>query len=355
MSLLLQDDILPKLMTSTGSQEDLFKKEIAKYDQICEEIAQNIEAQEQILLQLQSKNDDFAAMFNLEDFKVILDVHVNILSGILTMYRYGSLLFLKILLPVAREKSYKQIAAAVAKYREIKESIIEGLKFYVTLQDALTNVKQQCSDFIMTRSIQCRELIEDVQRQIAGLNFATDGKTGYNYPSGYLQPFPSTGQPDHQRTTQQPEPQSTPPPSHPQPSYHHVPAEQPGPVYLQPYPSTGQPDHQRTTQQPEPQSTPPPSRPQPPYHHLPAEQPRPRYAHPYPAYAAPQQTPYYAPVGQYQHPQQPPNHEYWQPAYPGWHGAYYNAYQQQTGPYPAPSYTVPAPYPPPQQGSYHRR
>lgn len=53
MSLLLQDDILPKLMASTGSQEDLFKKEIAKYDQICEEIAQNIEAQEQVLLQLQ--------------------------------------------------------------------------------------------------------------------------------------------------------------------------------------------------------------------------------------------------------------------------------------------------------------
>ncbi|RWV82590.1 hypothetical protein GW17_00055898, partial [Ensete ventricosum] len=47
------DDILPKLMASTGSQEDLFKKEIAKYDQICEEIAQNIEAQEQVLLQLQ--------------------------------------------------------------------------------------------------------------------------------------------------------------------------------------------------------------------------------------------------------------------------------------------------------------
>lgn len=53
MSLMLQDDILPKLMASTGSQEDLFKKEIAKYDQICEEIAQNIEAQEQVLLQLQ--------------------------------------------------------------------------------------------------------------------------------------------------------------------------------------------------------------------------------------------------------------------------------------------------------------
>lgn len=40
-------------MTSTGSYEDLFRKEIAKYDQICEDIGQNIEAQEQVLLQIQ--------------------------------------------------------------------------------------------------------------------------------------------------------------------------------------------------------------------------------------------------------------------------------------------------------------
>lgn len=40
-------------MTITGSYEDLFRKEISKYDHICEEIAQNIEAQEQLLFQIQ--------------------------------------------------------------------------------------------------------------------------------------------------------------------------------------------------------------------------------------------------------------------------------------------------------------
>lgn len=48
-----QDDILPKLMSVSGSYEDLFKKEIAKYDRICEEIDKNVEAQEQLLLQIQ--------------------------------------------------------------------------------------------------------------------------------------------------------------------------------------------------------------------------------------------------------------------------------------------------------------
>ncbi|KAL4373466.1 hypothetical protein AHAS_Ahas05G0084600 [Arachis hypogaea] len=37
-------DMKRKFMTCTGSHEDLFKKEIEKYDHICEEIAQNIEA-----------------------------------------------------------------------------------------------------------------------------------------------------------------------------------------------------------------------------------------------------------------------------------------------------------------------
>ncbi|KAJ0966881.1 hypothetical protein J5N97_023798 [Dioscorea zingiberensis] len=260
-----KDDILPKLMTSTGSNDDLFKKEISKYDRICEEIAQNIEAQEQLLLQIQAQNDDFAAVFNLEDYKV------------------------------SRERCYKQIAAAIAKYREIKENINEGLKFYVTLQDAITNVKQQCSDFVMTRNIQCREMIEDVQRQMAGLNFAADAKTGYNYPS--------VGQSNPQRNVpRQPDPQSSPHPSHQQPPY--------------PQPS--------------------------------GEQPRPAFSQPYGPYASSQQPPYHAaPAAPYQR----PPHEYGQPAYPGWRGPYYNTPPQQ-GPYPPPPYSLPGQYPP--QGSYYK-
>ncbi|KAI3779037.1 hypothetical protein L2E82_08476 [Cichorium intybus] len=135
-----KDDILPKLMTFTGSSEDLFRKEITKYDNICQEITKNLQAQEQLLLQIQAQNSQFARTFNIEDYKA------------------------------SCEKCYKHIEAAIAKYREIKENINEGLKFYVTLQEAITNIKQQASDFSMTRSIQCREMIEDVQKQMSGLN-----------------------------------------------------------------------------------------------------------------------------------------------------------------------------------------
>ncbi|CAN6481778.1 unnamed protein product [Victoria cruziana] len=280
-----KDDILPKLMARAGSYEDLFKKELGKYDSICQEIAQNIEAQEQLLLQIQAQNENFAAVFNLEDYKA------------------------------AREKSYKQIAAAVAKYQEIKENINEGLKFYVTLQDAIKIVKQQCSDYVMTRNIQCQEMVEDVQRQVAGLKF-TDEKTGYAYPSA--------GQPN-QRGAQQLDPQSAPHPSYPQPPYYRS-GDQSTAGYM--------------------------------------SSPAPPQAHPsYPSH----QTPYHMqqPSGPYQQPPQTvqqPNLEYGQPAYSGWRGPpYYNPHSQPaaappatSGVHPPPPYQIP-PYPPQQGGPYYNR
>ncbi|KAK9051042.1 hypothetical protein SSX86_027667 [Deinandra increscens subsp. villosa] len=171
-----KDDILPKLMTSTGSYDDLFRKETAKYKHICEEISQNLQAQEQLLLHIQAQNREFAGTFNIEDYRA------------------------------ACEKCYKQIEAAIAKYRENKGNINEALKFYITLQDAITSVKQQCNDLVMTRSIQCREMIEDVKRQMSGLSFQ-DGKNSNNYN------YPSTGHP--QRTSSQQPPYSIPQPPPP--------------------------------------------------------------------------------------------------------------------------------------------
>ncbi|KAG4208677.1 hypothetical protein ERO13_A03G148400v2 [Gossypium hirsutum] len=271
-----KDDILPKLMTSTGSYEDLFRKEIAKYDHICEEIAQNIEAQEQLLMQIQVQNEEFGAVFNLEDYKA------------------------------SREKCYKQIQAALAKCKEIKENINEGLKFYVTLQDAINNIKQQCSDFVMTRNIQCREMMEDVQRQMAGFNFQDRESTG---------PYPSVGQPRQN-----------------------------------PRSSTQQLTESQSISHPSPQT---------PYYR-PPEQPMQGYGHPPPPYTAPQQpSPYHVPPSTGApypppHAQQhaPVGHEYGQPAYPGWRGPYYNAPAEQSGSHPRPPYTIPNPYHPHQSGYY---
>jgi len=164
----------------------------------------------------------------------------------------------------------------------------------------------------MTRNIQCQEMIEDVQRQMAGLSFQDHKNTGsYSYPA--------VNQP---RQTQR---SSSHPPSDPQNG--------PGP-------------------HPQPQTQ---------YFQPPGQSTMPGYAHPPPPYTTPQQPPPYhmrpAPGAPYppQQVQQPPtNQEYGQPAYPGWRGPYYNAHGQQPGSLARPTYTIPGPYPPPQQGYYEQ-
>lgn len=279
-----KDDILPKLMTSTGSYEDLFRKEISKYDLISEDIGHNIEAQEQLLLQIQAQNDEFAAIFNLEDYKA------------------------------SREKCYKQIQAAIAKFREIKDNINEGLKFYVTLQDAITNVKQQCSDFVMTRNIQCQEMIEDVHKQMAGLSFQ-DSKSSGAYNNNYASVANQGPRPGSQQQTD----------PRPQTPYYRPPEQPQMSGYSQP------PPYNSTQQMPPPYHVPPP-----------------QTGSPYPPPQA--GSPYPPPHAQ----QQPPaSHEYGQPAYPGWRGPYYNT--QQSGSHPRPPYTIPPQYPPHQSGYYKQQ
>ncbi|KAJ7552040.1 hypothetical protein O6H91_06G039700 [Diphasiastrum complanatum] len=63
-----KDNILPKLMTTSGSYEDLFKKELAKYDPVCAEVAHNVEAQERLIQQIKAANDAFATTFNLQEY-----------------------------------------------------------------------------------------------------------------------------------------------------------------------------------------------------------------------------------------------------------------------------------------------
>ncbi|XP_078445696.1 endosomal targeting BRO1-like domain-containing protein [Wolffia australiana] len=237
-----KDDILPKLMSSTGSNEDLFKREIAKYEPICEEIAQNIEAQEQLLFQIQAQNDEFAAVFNLEDYRA------------------------------AREKTYKQLAAAAAKFREIKENINEGLKFYITLQDAIMNVKQQTNDFVMTRGLQCAEMVEAMQKKMSSLSFSEARPSA---SSGYA----ATGAPQGHPYCMPPEPLQAPrpaayappyPPQQPRPGGYAPPPYQavpPGMEYGQPaYPGWAGPYYNAAAAQ---QQAAPPQQPRPPYSYSP--------------------------------------------------------------------------------------
>ncbi|KAL8137965.1 hypothetical protein V2J09_003966 [Rumex salicifolius] len=127
-----KDDILPELMACAGSHMDIVNKVVAKFDKISVEVSEYIEAQEHILEQIQAQSDQLSAILNLEDFKA------------------------------SCEKCNEEIQSALAKYQEIKENINKGLKLYATIQDAINDVKQQCSDFVRSGNIECHEMIDQI-------------------------------------------------------------------------------------------------------------------------------------------------------------------------------------------------
>lgn len=42
----------------------------------------------------------------------------------------------------------------LGKYRELQDNMSEGLRFYMSLQEAISTLRQQCGDYCLTRSIQ---------------------------------------------------------------------------------------------------------------------------------------------------------------------------------------------------------
>ncbi|KAI5065951.1 hypothetical protein GOP47_0018575 [Adiantum capillus-veneris] len=162
-----KDNILPKLLSTSGSCEDLFKKELAKYEPVCLEVSKNVQAQERLLQQIMVQNKRFAAVFNVEDFRVSCD------------------------------RTFKHLGAAVAKYREIQDNISNaGIKFYLSLQDAINSLKQDCSEYVTSREAQNRDMIEALQRQLAGFSFR-ENSSSMPYPtiSSPAQREPSPGPP----------------------------------------------------------------------------------------------------------------------------------------------------------------
>lgn len=159
-----KDDILPKLMTTNGPFEDILNKELLKYEPVCTKIDKNINEQNILLFQIQIQNDDFVVAFGINNYKASV------------------------------EESQQRIVDAASMFREIKEYINEGLQFYNSNLDALTNVRQQCDDFVKTRSKQCQEMIdvkkhqepiEPVLEKLTSLNLASSDEQS-NTPSQKL-------------------------------------------------------------------------------------------------------------------------------------------------------------------------
>ncbi|CAD7700541.1 unnamed protein product [Ostreobium quekettii] len=130
-----KDNILPKLLSSAGSQDDLFHNELKKYDDLKADVKDNLEKQAQLLTDIGSANVSFRETFNVPVWKNQCQI------------------------------AAKEIKDEIRLFYEVRDNLGEGMRFYMSLQDAVRTMLQQTSDFCMTRRMQRDEYLQSVSSQ----------------------------------------------------------------------------------------------------------------------------------------------------------------------------------------------
>jgi len=130
------DDILPKLMSSSSDYDALFAREIAKYNPLKEQIAKNCAAQDQVLAVIGQNQAKFIDMYGVAEWRA------------------------------ACSNSASEVRKTMELYREIRDNLSEGLRFYMQLQDVIGTLVQHCGDFCLTRRIQRDDLLEYFRREV---------------------------------------------------------------------------------------------------------------------------------------------------------------------------------------------
>lgn len=130
-----KDDILPKLMASSDDHDALFAKEIAKYQPIKELVEKNCAAQDQCLASLHQNQERFMQLYGVTDWRA------------------------------ACSKAANDVRVTMNLYKELRDNLSEGMRFYLQLQEVIGTLVQHCGDYCLTRRIQRDDLLEDLRRQ----------------------------------------------------------------------------------------------------------------------------------------------------------------------------------------------
>eukprot|EP00191_Tetraselmis_sp_GSL018_P024919 CAMPEP_0177627274 /NCGR_PEP_ID=MMETSP0419_2-20121207/31113_1 /TAXON_ID=582737 /ORGANISM="Tetraselmis sp., Strain GSL018" /LENGTH=411 /DNA_ID=CAMNT_0019128411 /DNA_START=56 /DNA_END=1287 /DNA_ORIENTATION=- len=130
-----KDNILPKLMASSSDHEALFDAEIAKYNPIRDQVTRNCSTQDQVLRDIAQNYNKFVTLFGVADWRS------------------------------ACSTAAADVRNAVGLYRELRDNLSEGARFYLQLQEVITSLSQHCGDFCLTRRIQRDDLVEELQRK----------------------------------------------------------------------------------------------------------------------------------------------------------------------------------------------
>jgi len=196
-----KDNILPQLMSSSDSEENIFKEQLSKYKPLQDAVAASLASQEPLLKALGDRHAEFVSVFGIPEWRA------------------------------SCESFSAQVQHAYDTYKQIQSNFDKGIGFYTSLQDAISQLKQQCSDFCLTRKMQR----DDFLRQLA-YSHQQQGPQVYHQPP-QQPPQQAAAYPPQQAAAYPPPPQYPNPTQQQQPAAYHPPP--PGQGYPPPPPPGG--------------------------------------------------------------------------------------------------------------------
>ncbi|KAK9909798.1 hypothetical protein WJX75_007558 [Coccomyxa subellipsoidea] len=281
-----KDNILPRIMAVSGSYDKLFAEELKKYEPLKAQVDENLAKQAQVMEVIDREAAAYKQAFGYPEWRA------------------------------ACETASAEVRRSMGGFKEVRDNMSEGLRFYMSLQEAIAILAQQAGDYALTRSLQRDDILEDMrkagdaasQRQRAADEAAARAKAQQSLNALNLQ-SDRPAQPYSAAPHNYPPPQQHAPPQ-PQlfgggaPTAFNTPAPAPGPPPAHQYPPPPQYYHHQQQYPPQSQYPPPQQQQQPPpysYHQQPPPQGPPQQGQP-PYY----QNPYQAQGGPYQQQQQQP-------------------------------------------------
>ncbi|WIA15140.1 hypothetical protein OEZ85_001828 [Tetradesmus obliquus] len=131
-----RDNILPKLMAAGSANTDaLFERELKKYDALKADVAANVGRNAELLAAISRDAQAFKAVFEVPAWRA------------------------------ACEGAAGGIKTTLKTYKEVLDHLSEGLRFYMSLQEAVKQHQQQCSDYAYTRALQRDDMRQDLDRR----------------------------------------------------------------------------------------------------------------------------------------------------------------------------------------------
>eukprot|EP00878_Enallax_costatus_P005711 GHUV01005989.1.p1 GENE.GHUV01005989.1~~GHUV01005989.1.p1 ORF type:complete len:726 (+),score=266.47 GHUV01005989.1:1137-3314(+) len=165
-----KDNILPKLMSAGSSNTDaLFDRELKKYEGIRADVARNVQRNSELLAAITRDAQMFKAVFEVAAWRA------------------------------ACESAATGIKNTLKTYKEVLDHLSEGLRFYMSLQEAVKQHQQQCSDYAYTRALQRDDLKQDIDsrrrqnreakasQQLSYMSINSNQPAGPSYPPHPMQ------------------------------------------------------------------------------------------------------------------------------------------------------------------------